>query len=127
MHDEKIEGGARGRYHIATWGCQMNLHDSEKLAGSLERDGYTPAEDPEQADVILLNTCSIREKAAEKVFSELGRLRRLKRRKPGLILGVCGCLAQQEGARLFGRAEHVDLVLGPRSTRSLPEMLRICG
>jgi tRNA-2-methylthio-N6-dimethylallyladenosine synthase len=101
----------------------MNLHDSEKLAGSLEREGYVPATDPEQADVILLNTCSIREKAAEKVYSELGRLRRLKRKNPHLLLGVCGCLAQQEGRRVFARAEHVDFVLGPRATASLPSML----
>jgi tRNA-2-methylthio-N6-dimethylallyladenosine synthase len=101
----------------------MNLHDSEKLAGSLEGQGYVPAEDPENADVILLNTCSIREKAAEKVYSELGRLRRLKRKNPNLVLGVCGCLAQQEGERVFARAEYVDFVLGPRATGSLPSML----
>jgi tRNA-2-methylthio-N6-dimethylallyladenosine synthase len=101
----------------------MNVHDSEKLAGSMERQGYEPAADPTEADVILLNTCSIREKAAEKVFTELGRLRRLKDRNPDLVLGVCGCVAQQEGAAIFERAPHVDLVIGPRATGSLPALL----
>ena len=101
----------------------MNVHDSEKLAGSLERQGYTRADGPDDADVILLNTCSIREKASEKVFSELGRLRKLKRANPDLILGVCGCVGQQEGEEIFRRAPYVDLVLGPRATRSLGTLL----
>lgn len=101
----------------------MNVHDSEKLAGSLEKEGYARAPTPEQADVILLNTCSIREKAAEKVFSELGRIKKLKRRNPGMVVGVCGCVAQQEGERIFERAPHVDLVIGPRATRSLPTLV----
>ena len=109
-----------GKYYILTWGCQMNLHDSEKLAGSLRDQGYLPAERASQADVILLNTCSIREKASEKVFSELGRLRELKAKRPGLVLGVCGCVAQQEGSRILERAPFVDLVLGTRATASLP-------
>jgi tRNA-2-methylthio-N6-dimethylallyladenosine synthase len=111
-----------GGYHIETWGCQMNVLDSDKLAGALEREGYERAA-ADQADVILLNTCSIREKAAEKVFSELGRLRAFKRRKPGLLLGVCGCVAQQEGERIYARAPYVDFVLGPRATGSLAEIL----
>jgi len=101
----------------------MNLHDSEKLRGILERQGYAPAARPEDADVILLNTCSIREKAAEKVFSELGRLKRLKRAKPDLILGVCGCVAQQEGAGIFKRAGYVDFVVGPRAIGSVAQTL----
>ena len=112
-----------GRYHIETWGCQMNVHDSEKLAGALEREGYVRAEGRADADVILLNTCSIREKAAEKVFGELGRLRHLKQRNRGLVIGVCGCVAQQEGERIFARAPYVDLVIGPRATGSLPGTL----
>jgi tRNA-2-methylthio-N6-dimethylallyladenosine synthase len=112
-----------GRYHIETWGCQMNVHDSEKLAGILERQGLTRASGPSSADVILLNTCSIREKAAEKVFSELGRLRPYKRSNPDLILGVCGCVGQQEGQAIFARAPYVDLVIGPRATGSLPSMI----
>jgi tRNA-2-methylthio-N6-dimethylallyladenosine synthase len=106
----------------------MNVHDSEKLAGSLEREGYSRASSLEDADVVLLNTCSIRERAEEKVYSEVGRLRSLKRRKPGLVLGVCGCVAQQEGERLYRRAPHVDLVIGPRATASLPVLVeRIRG
>ena len=111
------------RYHIETWGCQMNVHDSEKLAGILEAQGYRRARGVEQADVVLLNTCSIREKAAEKVFSELGRLALLKEARPGLRLGVCGCVAQQEGERIFERAPYVDFVIGPRATGSLPGAL----
>ena len=110
-----------GRYHIETWGCQMNVHDSEKLAGALELAGYTRAAAASEADVILLNTCSIREKAAEKVFSELGRIRPLKGANPELLIGVCGCVAQQEGRAIFARAPYVDFVIGPRSVRSLAE------
>lgn len=98
----------------------MNVLDSDKLAGALERNGYVRAEEAEDADVILLNTCSIREKAEEKVFSELGRLKPLKARRPDLVVGVCGCVAQQEGESILRRAPHVDLVIGPRATGSLP-------
>lgn len=121
-HAPGDEGAAApaGRYRILTWGCQMNVHDSEKLAGALEQAGYRSVAAGEDADVILLNTCSIREKAAEKVFSELGRLAPLKLRNPNLVLGVCGCVAQQEGSRIFERAPYVDLVVGPRATGSLP-------
>ena len=108
------------RYFIATWGCQMNVLDADKMSGALERHGYLRAGRVEDADVVLLNTCSIREKAQEKVFSELGRLKPLKVRKPGLVLGVCGCVAQQEGASIFARAPYVDLVVGTRATASLP-------
>ncbi len=107
------------RYHIATWGCQMNLHDSEKLAGALEGLGYERAVDREDADVILLNTCSIREKAEEKVFDELGRLRPLKEARPGLVIGVCGCVAQHAGQAIFDRAPFVDLVVGARAMGSV--------
>ncbi len=117
VQDPTLPGG---RYRILTWGCQMNVHDSEKLAGALELAGYRSVAAGEDADVILLNTCSIREKAAEKVFSELGRLASLKQRNPQLVLGVCGCVAQQEGSRIFERAPFVDLVVGPRATGSLP-------
>jgi tRNA-2-methylthio-N6-dimethylallyladenosine synthase len=101
----------------------MNVLDSDKLAGALEQQGYRRADQVAEADVILLNTCSIREKAAEKVFDHLGRLRRLKRSNPHLLLGVCGCVAQQEGEQIFSRAPYVDFVLGPRATGSLPEIL----
>jgi tRNA-2-methylthio-N6-dimethylallyladenosine synthase len=119
-------GHPTGRYHIETWGCQMNVHDSEKLAGLLEREGYIRADDEHDADVILLNTCSIREKAAEKVFSELGRLRQVKEDRPGTVLGVCGCVAQQEGEAIYKRAPYVDLVVGPRATDSIgPALTKI--
>jgi tRNA-2-methylthio-N6-dimethylallyladenosine synthase len=104
----------------------MNVHDSEKLAGLLEREGYVRAVDENDADVILLNTCSIREKAAEKVFSELGRLRRLKSKNSGMLLGVCGCVAQQEGESIYRRAPYVDFVVGPRAIESIgPALAKI--
>jgi len=125
MKDETTPARAEaiGRYRIETWGCQMNVHDSEKLAGLLERQGYTGARHAAEADVILLNTCSIREKAAEKVFSELGRLKRLKDANPRLILGVCGCVAQQEREAIFDRAPYVDFVVGPRAIGSIADTL----
>ncbi len=111
------------RYFIETWGCQMNVHDSEKLAGLLAGLGYDRAERPEDSDLVLLNTCSVREKAAAKVFARLGALRRIKQRRPGMLLGVCGCVAQQEGEAVFRRAPYVDLVMGPRNLARLPEIL----
>ena len=113
-----------GLFAIETWGCQMNVHDSEKMAGALGRLGYRPTEDLRQADLILLNTCAIREKASHKVYSRLGRLRRLKRRNPHLLIGVAGCVAQLEGEAIFQRAPYVDLVLGPRGLSALPELLK---
>jgi tRNA-2-methylthio-N6-dimethylallyladenosine synthase len=118
-----VTKAAAGSYHIETWGCQMNVHDSEKLAGALEREGYVRAESADRADLILLNTCSIREKAAEKIFSELGKMKKLKHLNPRLLIGVCGCVAQQEGAVIFERAPHVDFVLGPRATGSLAQFI----
>jgi tRNA-2-methylthio-N6-dimethylallyladenosine synthase len=113
------------RYHIETWGCQMNVHDSEKLAGLLESEGYGRAEGIHDADVVLLNTCSVREKASEKFFSELGRLKPWKRGRPDAVLGVCGCVGQEQGAALLERAPHVDFVLGPRAAPgSLAGLLR---
>jgi tRNA-2-methylthio-N6-dimethylallyladenosine synthase len=109
-----------GRYHIETWGCQMNVLDADKMAGALERHGYVRARDAGHADVVLLNTCSIREKAREKVYSELGRLKPLKDLRPDVVLAVCGCVAQQEGAQIFERAPYVDIVIGTRATGSLP-------
>lgn len=108
------------RYFIETWGCQMNVLDADKMSGALERHGYRRSDSADDADVVLLNTCSIREKAQEKVFSELGRLRPLKDRNPELVLAVCGCVAQQEGASIFSRAPFVDIVVGTRATASLP-------
>lgn len=112
-----------GLFAIETWGCQMNVHDSEKMAGALIRLGYRPTKELHRADVILLNTCAIREKASHKIYTRLGRLRRLKLRNPGLLIGVTGCVAQLEGEAIFRRAPFVDLVLGPRGLSALPELL----
>jgi tRNA-2-methylthio-N6-dimethylallyladenosine synthase len=110
------------KFHIQTWGCQMNDHDGEKLSGLLERDGFQAVESPEEADLVLLNTCSIREKAVHKVYSELGRLREEKERRP-LLVGVTGCLAQQEQEALFRRAPHIDFVLGTMALQQLPRLV----
>jgi tRNA-2-methylthio-N6-dimethylallyladenosine synthase len=116
--------GMSGRLHISTFGCQMNEYDSARMADVLrESDGMEPTADPEQADIVLLNTCSVREKAQEKVFSQLGKLRLLKRRKPGLIIGVGGCVASQEGEGILERAPFVDLVFGPQTIHRLPAMI----
>jgi tRNA-2-methylthio-N6-dimethylallyladenosine synthase len=110
--------------HIMTFGCQMNEHDSELIAGLLHSIGYSKSATPENADMILLNTCSIREKAEHKLFSQLGKLRPLKQERPGLILGVCGCVAQQEAENIFKRAPYVDLVLGTKAIPKLPMLLQ---
>ncbi|HUX06126.1 MAG TPA: tRNA (N6-isopentenyl adenosine(37)-C2)-methylthiotransferase MiaB [Acidobacteriota bacterium] len=119
-----IKTTATGRYYIHTFGCQMNVHDSEHLAGVLETLGYQAAECEEEADVIFLNTCSVREKADQKLFTKLGRVRLLKRSNPDLIVGVSGCIAQREGERLFDRAPHTDIVLGTRAISRLPVLLQ---
>jgi tRNA-2-methylthio-N6-dimethylallyladenosine synthase len=109
---------------IKTFGCQMNEYDSDKMVDVLhEADGYVRTDTPDDADVILFNTCSVREKAQEKVFSDLGRVRELKRAKPGLVIGVGGCVASQEGEAIIRRAPYVDLVFGPQTLHRLPDML----
>jgi tRNA-2-methylthio-N6-dimethylallyladenosine synthase len=116
--------GARKRLHVITWGCQMNVYDSGRMADVLAPLGYAPADSPEGADMVILNTCHIRDKAAEKVFSELGRLRRLKEATGGrMILAVAGCVAQAEGKEILTRAPYVDIVLGPQTYHRLPEMV----
>ncbi len=111
------------KLYVKTHGCQMNEYDSAKMAELLvAARGFEQVASPEQADLVLLNTCSIREKAQEKVFSELGRWRQLKERKPGLVIGVGGCVASQEGEALQQRAPFVDLVFGPQTLHRLPEM-----
>src|ERR1700747_1451230 len=112
---------ARGTFFLETFGCQMNEHDSEKVAGLLLARGYQQVETPEAAGLILYNTCSIREKAAQKVFSRLGEYRGLK--GEGKKIGLLGCVAQQEGEDVFSRAPWVSLVCGSRSYRKLPELL----
>ena len=114
---------ATGSYYIHTFGCQMNVHDSEYLAGILETLGYQAAACEEEADIIFLNTCSVREKADQKLFTKLGRVRLMKRANPNLIVGVSGCIAQREGERLFDRAPHTDIVLGTRAISRLPVLL----
>jgi tRNA-2-methylthio-N6-dimethylallyladenosine synthase len=119
--------GARKRLFVQSWGCQMNVYDSHRMADVLAPLGYVPVSSPEGADMVILNTCHIREKATEKLFSELGRLRALKeaRRAEGgrMLLAVAGCVAQAEGAEITARAPYVDLVLGPQSYHRLPELL----
>ncbi|HEX5049644.1 MAG TPA: tRNA (N6-isopentenyl adenosine(37)-C2)-methylthiotransferase MiaB, partial [Gammaproteobacteria bacterium] len=111
-------------YFIKTWGCQMNEYDSAKMADVLgESLNASAASGAEQADILLLNTCSVREKAEEKVFSLLGRWRELKEQRPDLIIGVGGCVASQEGAAILKRAPFVDLVFGPQTLHRLPEMI----
>jgi len=113
-----------GRLYISTFGCQMNDYDSARMADVLrESSGLSLTGDPEEADVVLLNTCSVREKAQEKVFSHLGQWRLLKRSKPGLVIGVGGCVASQEGEGILERAPFVDLVFGPQTIHRLPAMI----
>ncbi|MEO0574882.1 MAG: tRNA (N6-isopentenyl adenosine(37)-C2)-methylthiotransferase MiaB [Pseudomonadota bacterium] len=112
------------KLYIKTYGCQMNEYDSSKMADVLrESHGVTMAKTPEEADIILVNTCSIREKAAEKVFSELGRWRPLKQAKPDMLIGVGGCVASQEGEAITKRAPFVDMVFGPQTLHRLPAMV----
>lgn len=112
------------KLYIKTWGCQMNEYDSQKMAELLDSThGFTLAQEAEDADVILLNTCSIREKAQEKVFHQLGRWKTLKDKKPGLLIGVGGCVASQEGDAIRQRAPFVDMIFGPQTLHRLPEML----
>ncbi len=109
---------------IRTFGCQMNEYDSDKMADVLAAaDGYEKTADPAEADLILFNTCSVREKAQEKVFTDLGRVKGLKRAKPGLLIGVGGCVASQEGAEIVRRAPYVDVVFGPQTLHRLPELI----
>jgi tRNA-2-methylthio-N6-dimethylallyladenosine synthase len=112
---------------IRTWGCQMNVYDSARMADVLAPLGYAPTEKPEEADMVILNTCHIREKASEKVFSDLGRLRETKKARAaegqGTIIAVAGCVAQAEGAEITARAPWVDIVLGPQTYHRLPEMV----
>ena len=109
---------------IRSFGCQMNEYDSDKMADVLAgSDGAVRTENPEEADIILFNTCSVREKAQEKVFHDLGRVRHLKQLKPDLVIGVGGCVASQEGAAIVARAPYVDLVFGPQTLHRLPQMI----
>ena len=113
-----------GKLFIRTFGCQMNAYDSEKISAVLaEAEGLAPAANAEQADVIVFNTCSVREKAQEKVFADLGRVKHLKRANPNLMIAVGGCVASQEGGAIVERAPYVDVVFGPQTLHRLPELL----
>ena len=110
---------------IKTFGCQMNEYDSDKMADVLNAsEGLVRTDSPDDADIILFNTCSVREKAQEKVFSDLGRVRELKQKNPDLVIGVGGCVASQEGAAIIKRAPYVDVVFGPQTLHRLPDLLR---
>jgi tRNA-2-methylthio-N6-dimethylallyladenosine synthase len=125
MTDSPLPGK---RLHVRTWGCQMNVYDSARMADVLSPLGYAGTEQVEGADMVVLNTCHIREKASEKVFSELGRLRLLKQARAAegrrMIIAVAGCVAQAEGAAILERAPFVDIVLGPQATHRLPALVR---
>lgn len=123
--DQTINGRT---LHVITWGCQMNVYDSARMTDVLRPLGYRPVERPEDADMVILNTCHIRERAAEKVFSELGRLRKLGEERCAAghgktVIAVAGCVAQAEGEEILARAPFVDLVLGPQTYHRLPEMV----
>src|SRR5689334_7560122 len=107
---------------IKTYGCQMNVYDSARIAELLAPIGFCPSDTPDDADMVILNTCHIREKAAEKIYSELGRLRQHKEKRK-LTIAVAGCVAQAEGAEIIARAPQVDIVVGPQSYHRLPEMI----
>jgi tRNA-2-methylthio-N6-dimethylallyladenosine synthase len=112
------------KVYIKTQGCQMNEYDSDKMLDVLEHSkGMQVTQNPEEADILLLNTCSIREKAQEKVFSQLGQWRDLKKKNPNLVIGVGGCVASQEGEALKKRAPQVDVVFGPQTLHRLPTMI----
>ncbi len=112
------------RFFVETWGCQMNELDSQRMSGQLMQQGILPTRDPEEADLILLNSCSVREKAAQKAYSRLGEYRLWKRRRPHLLLGFCGCVAQQEGEKALRRVADLDFVVGPARVGELGEIVR---
>ena len=111
------------KYYIKTFGCQMNVNDSEKMAGILKTLGYTPTENWEEADVILVNTCSVREKPDQKVLSALGEFKKVKKHNPNAVIGVCGCLAQRAGYEIYQKAPFIDMVFGTTNIHHLPNLL----
>ena len=124
---EEAATGNRRKVFVKTYGCQMNVYDGDRMAESLATSGYARTDDPEDAELVILNTCHIREKASEKVYSELGRLRETKRERAAAgketVIGVAGCVAQAEGAEIVARAPTVDLVVGPQTYHRLPEIV----
>ena len=124
MADTNVTTPAKKKFAVLTWGCQMNVDDSDQIAGLLEGEGMEPTDDPAQADVIMLNTCSVRQKPEDKVFSKLGELADLKRARPDLVIGVTGCMAQRAGAEIARRAPHIDLIAGTAQLERIPAMVR---
>ena len=112
------------KYYIETFGCQMNVHDSEKMSGILKAEGYIEADSLRDADLVIFNTCSIRQKAEQKFYSELGRMRELKKRKPGLTIAVAGCIAQQEGKNILKRVPYVDHIMGPQNIHLVRDIFK---
>ncbi|MBB6449236.1 tRNA-2-methylthio-N6-dimethylallyladenosine synthase [Geomicrobium halophilum] len=124
---EDMQNIGRGkRYYIRTYGCQMNVHDTENMSGILEELGFTATDSTDDADVILLNTCAIRENAENKVFGEIGNLKHLKKERPEVVLGMCGCMSQEENVvnRILQKHQHVDLVFGTHNIHRLPNLLK---
>lgn len=111
------------KYCLVTFGCQMNVHDSEKMAGILKSEGYAETDSAKDADIVIFNTCSIRQKAEQKFFSELGRIKSIKKRRPDIKIAVTGCIAQQEGAKIFKRAPHVNYIIGPQNIHSMKDIV----
>ena len=112
------------KVYLRTFGCQMNVHDSEKIAGILQDQGYTLAESPDNADLVIFNTCAIREKAEQKFRSELGKIKLLKRKKPDLKIAVAGCIAQQQGRAMLKNNSHINYVVGPQNIHRLNDLLK---
>ena len=113
----------RKRAYVETYGCQMNVSDGELMQGILAGAGYELARSPEEADVILVNTCAIRDHAEQRVIGRVGELARIKQERPSVVIGVTGCMAQRMGGQLLERAGYVELVMGPDMYRSLPQVL----
>ncbi|MDP8228843.1 MAG: hypothetical protein P9M15_05260, partial [Candidatus Electryoneaceae bacterium] len=112
------------RFYLKTYGCQMNVHDSERMTGMMEETGLIPTNDSDDADVVVINTCAVREKPERKLFAELGRWKKFKRDNPNLIIVVAGCMAPRDADVIRQRAPHVDLLIGPRSIHRLPDLIR---
>ena len=118
-----LQNASAKRVYVETYGCQMNVSDGELMEGILAARGYTIVENPEEADVVLVNTCAIREHAERRVLGRVSQLNGLKRENPDLVIGVTGCMAQRMGDDLLEKAPFVDLVMGPDSYRSLPQAI----
>ena len=122
--DTDLNYGQSRKYHIITYGCQMNENDSERLAGQLRGLGYSSTDQIEQADLILINTCCVRESAEKKIYGKIGELKRLKTVNPNLIIGVTGCLSQKDRDKIFTKAPHVDLVMGTHNVHQLTDLIK---